>query len=170
MAQPSRWARARRRSAAWASGWFLASLLYLLLIDTTDLPELIAGVGAAALAATGFELAREQDLAGLTARLAWLRRVHRPLLRAPADIVTVSWVAVRQLVRPRAVNGQFRSVPFRGGEDARLEVGKRALAQSLGSFAPNTIVIGVDAERELLLGHQLRCSGGDAAIDVMKLG
>lgn len=49
-------------------------------------------------------------------------------------------------------------------------MGKRALAESLGSFAPNTIVIGVDAERELLLGHQLRRSGGDDSIDVMKLG
>ena len=170
MAEPSRWTAARRRSAAWASGWLLAALLYLLLIDLTDLPEMIVGAGAAALAATGFELAREQHVAGLTARLGWLRQVHRPLLHAPADVVTVSWVAVRQLVRPRAVNGQFRSVPFRCGEDETLDVGKRALAESLGSFAPNTIIIGVDADRELLLGHQLRRSGGDDAIDVMKLG
>jgi hypothetical protein len=67
MAEPSRWTVARRRSAAWASGWLLASLLYLVLIDVTDLPELIVGAGAAALAATGFELAREQHVAGLVA-------------------------------------------------------------------------------------------------------
>ncbi|MGB9183422.1 MAG: Na+/H+ antiporter subunit E, partial [Solirubrobacteraceae bacterium] len=170
MVEPSRWTALRRRSAGWATGWLLASLLYLLLIDITDLPELIVGAGAAALAATGFELAREQQVAGLAARLRWLAQLHRPLLRVPVDIVTVSWVAARQLVRPRAVNGQFRSVPFRCGGDERLEMGRRALAESLGSFAPNTIIVGVDADRELLLGHQLRLSGGDEAIDVMKLG
>ena len=50
------------------------------------------------------------------------------------------------------------------------ETGRRALAESLGSFAPNTIIVGVDAERELLLGHQLRPGGGDEAIDVLGLG
>lgn len=108
MAEPSRWARARRRSAAWASGWLLASVLYLLLIDTTDLPELIAGAGAAALAAMGFELAREQDLAGLTARLAWLRRVHRPLLHAPADIVTL----MGRCAATGTASSRQRAVPF----------------------------------------------------------
>jgi hypothetical protein len=49
-------------------------------------------------------------------------------------------------------------------------MGRRALAESFGSFAPNTIIIGVDAERELLLGHQLRRRGGDDAIDVLRLG
>jgi hypothetical protein len=49
-------------------------------------------------------------------------------------------------------------------------VGRSALAESLGSFAPNTIVIGVDPERELILGHQLRRTGGDEAIDVLGLG
>jgi hypothetical protein len=29
------------------------------------------------------------------------------------------------------------------------------MAEALGSFAPNTIVVGVDQEREHLLAHQL---------------
>lgn len=164
--------RIARRLAAWSAAWLFAIALYLLLIDTTDLPELIVAVGAAAIAATGFELAREQQTAGgLRARLRWLGRIHRPLLKAPSDIVFVSLLAFRQLVRPRSVNGVFRSVPFRSGDgDDTLETGRRALAESLGSFAPNTIIVGVDAERELLLGHQLRQSGGDDAIDVLGLG
>ncbi len=148
-----------------------AAALYLLLIDITDLPELIVGVGAAAIAATGFELAREHRTAGgVRARLRWLARAHRPLLKVPSDIATLSVLALRQLIRPREVNGVFRTVPFRCGDDERLETGRRALAESLGSFAPNTIIVGVDAERELLLGHQLRPGGGDEAIDVLGLG
>lgn len=158
------------RFIAWCFGWLFAGALYLLLIDTTDLPELIVGAGAAALAATGFELAREQRMAGgMSARLRWFGRLYRPLLNVPSDVVALTWLAARQLIRPRKVNGEFRSVPFQT-HAKKHETGRRALAESFGSFAPNTIIIGVDAERELLLGHQLRRRGGDDAIDVLRLG
>lgn len=160
-----------RRVTAWWFGWLFAGALYLLLIDITDLPELIVGAGAATIAATGFELAREQrTVGGLRARLQWLAYAWRPLVNVPSDIATVSVLAFRQLIHPRAVNGAFRTVPFRCGGDERLETGRRALAESLGSFAPNTIIVGVDGEREVLLGHQLRRRGGDDAVDVLRLG
>ena len=94
----------------------------------------------------------------------------RPVAKVPSDIAWVSWVALRQLMAPRAAYGVFRAVPFRCGEDEGRRVGRSALAESLGSFAPNTIVIGVDPERELILGHQLRRTGGAEAIDVLGLG
>jgi hypothetical protein len=160
-----------RRFAAWSVGWLFAGALYLLLIDTTSLPELIVAAGAATIAATGFELAREQQTAGgLTARMRWLRTAHRPLLKVPSDIATVSLLALRQLVSPKPVNGVFRAVPFRCGPEHDIEIGRRALAESLGSFAPNTIIVGVDVERELILGHQLRPGGGAETIDVLGLG
>ncbi|MGN6867603.1 MAG: hypothetical protein ACTHMY_04275 [Solirubrobacteraceae bacterium] len=160
-----------RRAAAWGAGWLFAGALYLLLIDTTSLPELIVAAGAATIAATGFELAREQQTAGgMTMRMRWLRTVHRPLLKVPSDVATVSLMALRQLVRPKPVNGTFRAVPFRCGTEDDIEVGRRALAESLGSFAPNTIIVGVDVERELILGHQLRRTGGPEAIDILELG
>ena len=166
--RPGRWGR---RLAAWSAGWLFAAALYLLLIDTTDTPELIVGAGAAVLAATGFELAREQQtVGGVRARLRWLGRLHRPLIKVPSDIAVLTALAFGQLVRPRNTIGAFRAVPFRCGDDDALETGRRALAESLGSFAPNTIIVGVDAERELLLGHQLRRGGGDDAIDVLGLG
>lgn len=160
-----------RRIAAWCAGWAFAGALYLLLIDITSLPELIVGVAAATIAATGFELAREQKTAGgLRAHLGWLATLHRPLLKVPSDIAVVSMLALRQLVRPRSVNGTFRAVPFRCGPDQEIETGRRALAESMGSFAPNTIIVGVDVDRQLLLGHQLRPGGGREAIDVLGLG
>jgi hypothetical protein len=60
-------------------------------------------------------------------------------------------------------------VPFRGGEDAHA-LGRSALTESLGSFTPNTIVIGIDAERDLLLVHQLRHHGERDELDVLRLG
>lgn len=154
----------------WWVGWILSGALYLLLIDTTDLPELIVGAGAASLAATAFLLAREQYLAAETVRAEWLNSLYRPFIKVPTDVAMVSWVALAQLVDRRRTRGAFRAVPFRCGDDEALEIGRRGLAESLGSFAPNTIIIGVDHERELLLGHQLRRTGGTEAIDVLGLG
>lgn len=160
-----------RRAAAWLAAFVLAGALYLLLIDTTSLPELIVAAGAAALAASGFELAREQQTAGgLTARVRWLARLHRAVKTVPADIAMLSLLAVRQLVRPQPVNGSFRAVPFRCGDDEELETGRRAMAEAFGSFSPNTIIVGVDGERELILARQLRPRGGREAIDVLGLG
>ena len=158
------------RVVAFVLAWIGAGALYLLLIDITDLPELIVGIGAALLAAAGFELAREQELADLKTRIRWVARLYRPLLKVPSDVAAVSLVALGQLLRPRTVQGQFRAVPFREREDDRLVAGRRALAESFGSFAPNTIIIGIDGDRGVILGHQLRRSGSDDAIDVLDLG
>ena len=153
------------------AAFLLAGAFYMLLIDTVDLPELIVAVAAAGLAATGFELARgQQTVGGLNARLRWLARIHRPLTNVPRDIAVLSARAVRQLVRPKPVNGTFRAVPFRCGPRHELETGRAAMTESFGSFSPNTIVIGVDVARDLILAHQLRPRGGREAIDVLGLG
>lgn len=158
------------RTVAWAAAGLSAGALYLLLIDTTSLPELIVLAVAAVLSASAFELAREQRIAQEAIRLRWLRRLYRAVLKAPSDIAVVCGVAVRQLVRPKAANGVFRAVPFRSSEDETIETGRRALAESFGSFAPNTIIVGIDPDRELILAHQLRRSGGREAIDLLELG
>jgi hypothetical protein len=174
MSSPDSTSRARRftpRATAWAAGFVLAGAFYLLLIDITSLPELIVGAVAAALAASAFELAREQQtVGGLSARLRWLGTLHRPMKNVPGDIAMLSLLAFRQLVRPKSVNGTFRAVPFRCGDDQQLETGRRAMAEAFGSFSPNTIVVGVDGEQELILGHQLLRQGGREAIDVLRLG
>lgn len=159
-----------RRIFAWSLGWVFAAALYLLLIDITDLPELIVGAGAATLAATGLELARGQQVVGESIRLPWFARAYRPLIKVPSDIWQVSAAAIVQLVRREAVVGEFRAVPFRRHEDGRLESGREGLAEGFGSLAPNTIIVGIDTERELILAHQLRRSGDRDAIDLLKLG
>ena len=46
MAKSPRLGHLLRRCAEWGFGWALAAGLYLLLIDITDLPELIAGAAS----------------------------------------------------------------------------------------------------------------------------
>jgi hypothetical protein len=162
--------RGAPRVVGWSAGWLFSAALYLLLIDITDLPELLVGAGAAALAATGFELARERYLARETVRLGWLARGYRAPIRVPADIGVVVLAALRQLVRRDASVGEFRAVRFRSDRDQALASGRAALAEALGSFAPNTIIVGVDRRRGVIVGHQLRRDGGPESIDPLELG
>lgn len=170
MGEPSPPARLGKRVLAWSFAWFFAAAFYLLLIDITDLPELIVGAGAAALAATGLELAREQGIVGESVRFTWLLRVPRVLLRVPADVVVVSMAALRATIDRESVRGSFRSVPFACGEEQQLETGRRALAEAIGSLAPNTFVVGIDPECEVIVAHQLRPTTDRQAIDVLELG
>jgi multisubunit Na+/H+ antiporter MnhE subunit len=156
--------RSIRRAIA---AFLVAAAFYLLLIDSVDTPELIVAGVAAALATTGFELAREEGIVGEALRLRWFARAHRPLLRVPGDIVTLALVAARQIASPQPARGEFSTAPFRARGDEAHDTGRRALAEALGSFAPNTIVVGVDGDRELILAHQLRRSG---PIDPLELG
>jgi hypothetical protein len=162
--------RAAPRVLGWVAGWLFSAALYLLLIDITSLPELIVGAGAATLAATGFELARERHLAGERIRLHWLRHAHRAVIKVPSDIARVALAAIRQLARRDRTVGEFRAVRFRSDRDDALAAGRAALSESFGSFAPNTIVIGIDRRRGLIIAHQLSRTGGPEAIDVLELG
>jgi hypothetical protein len=147
----------------------VAAAFYLLLIDTTDLPELYVLWGVAILSGAAFYVSRREHLGEASIAPAWLLRTWRPIARVPSQIVVVCMEAFAQLVRPRARRGEFRAVPFKGG-GTDGDAGRRALAEAFGSLAPNTIIIGVDSERNLLLVHQLRRTGGREELDVLGLG
>jgi hypothetical protein len=159
-----------RSLAAAVLGFVLAAAFYMVLIDTVDLPELYAAIAAVLLGGGAWNAARHQGVAEARLSWRWLARAPRVLAGVPQQIVWVSWEAVVQLVRPRARRGAFRAVGFRAGGDGAEDVGRRALAEGLGSVAPNTIVIGIDPESDLLLVHQLRHVGGREQIDVLELG
>jgi hypothetical protein len=151
-------------------GAVVGGAFYLLLIDTVSLPELYAGLGATGLAAAAYELSREQGLAEAFLAPAWLARAWRVLVRVPTHIALVCFEAVRQPFARAPRRGSFRVVGFGAcGEDA-ADAGRRALAEALGSLAPNTIVVGLDTERKLLLVHQLHHQGGRDELDPLRLG
>ena len=158
-----------RRIAIASIGLVLGGTFYLLLIDTSTLPELYVLCGVALLAAIAFERSRELGFTEASLKAGWLRHAWRPLIRVPSDIALVCREAVVQLIERKPQRGRFRAVRFEGGE-APADHGRRALTELLGSLAPNTIVLGVDSERQLLLVHQLRRDGGPEGLDVLRLG
>jgi len=158
-----------RRLAHASIGLLIAGAFYLLLIDTVSTPELYAMCGVVLVAGVAFECSRELGFTEATFRLRWLRFAWRAVLQIPLDIVLVGREAAAQFARRKPSRGEFRVVPFRGGEDAD-DHGRAALTELLGSLAPNTIVLGVDQQRGLVLVHQLRRNGGRRRLDVLRLG
>lgn len=159
----------KRRAVSTGFVLLLAGGFYLVLIDTVSSPELYAMAGVLMLSVIAFELSRRQGLTGASFTVRCFRHVWRPFVYLPAQLVIVSIEAVAQLIVPKSARGGFRAVPFAGGAEGE-DIARFALTESLGSFTPNTIVIGIDDERGVLLVHQLRCQGSVDELDVLRLG
>src|SRR4051794_16373783 len=124
--------------AAWAGWWLASAALWVLLVDNTHVPELVAGAGVAFVGATAAAVVRQQRRVVLRPRPAWLARMWRPLARYPRDL----WPLVRAL--PRRGGGSFVAIPVETGADDPRGAARRVLMQSAGSFAPNTYAVGTD--------------------------
>ncbi len=147
----------------------LSAGFYLVLIDTISPPELYAGAAVVLLALLAFHASRIQRVAQGEIDVRALRRAWRALAHIPIDAAILCREAIAQLASPRAGRGAFRAIPFRCS-DGSVDDGRHALAELIGSLAPNTIVLGIDSETELLLVHQLRTRGGRTELDVLELG
>ncbi len=73
---------------------------------------------------------------------------------ATRDAGTITWALAKDLLHLARAGSHLRAIPFRGqsGPCGRL---RRVLAVAYTSVTPNSIVIGIDAERKLLLVHQI---------------
>jgi hypothetical protein len=151
-------------------GTVIGGAFYLLLIDNRSAPELYALAGVALACGAAFSLAREQGFVGARLEPQWLARVFRLVFEIPRDIVLLCAEAVIQLSAPRRSRGTFRAVRYAAVDETPGHAGRRALTEGFGSAAPNTVVVGVDAERGLLLVHQLRRLGDSDELDVLRLG
>jgi hypothetical protein len=159
-----------RRAWIVVLGILIGGGFYLLLIDTASLPELYVLAGVALTCGLLFLLSREQGFIEARIHPKLLASVWRLVAKIPLDIALVCWEALAQLARPRPARGSFRAVRFQAGEPSAEDTGRRAMAEALGSVAPNTIVVGVDPERGLLLVHQLHRQGRPEDLDVLRLG
>lgn len=142
----------------WLAQWagFLGS--WVLFVGSFDIPDLLAGIAAAAIAATASQVVWAEDLARLSVQLrplaqAW--RLPEYLVTGTGEILAV--LARHVLTRTKAPS-LLRAVRYRAvGEDPRSAT-LRALAIGYTTIAPNFVVLGVDRERGYLLFHQLRRS------------
>jgi multisubunit Na+/H+ antiporter MnhE subunit len=134
---------------AWLGWWVVLTVLWLALADSRRLEEVVAGALVGALGATASVVVRGHREVVLRPRPRWVLEALRPILRWPRDLVALSGALVR---RP---TGRIVEEPFEAtGEDPRAAA-RRALAVAGGSLAPNTIVVGIDADRGVIVRHEL---------------
>jgi multisubunit Na+/H+ antiporter MnhE subunit len=136
-----------RRVAYWAADFGVLLGVWLLLVMTTEPAELAAGAGAAALAALGMELAREQQHPQFAPRLRDLTQFYR----IPASVAEDTVALLVKL--PKRPEGFFRLLPFYFGGDSAADGGRRALAIIYATIPPNTLVIGIERQRNRMLVH-----------------
>lgn len=143
-----------RARIAWWVGWWLALLGLWLLLVTVSVAEVVAGMVAAALAATAAEVVRVQGLVRFDPDPRWFLRAWK----LPRSVVRDCWILGVALVHHlggHPVNGAFRALPFRSGGDDDRAAARRALIVPALSVSPNTYVIGIDEQADLMLVHQL---------------
>jgi multisubunit Na+/H+ antiporter MnhE subunit len=142
--------------------WVLLMSFWVILDDSIALDELLAGAGAAALAATLAELVGHQAATRFRMRAGWVV----PALGLPGQVVRDTVVVFAALWRRLAHGEQppsgFREIPARFGDDSDEGVTRRVLLVGGRSVAPNTFVLGIDGERDVMVVHRLVNEGKPA--------
>jgi multisubunit Na+/H+ antiporter MnhE subunit len=139
----------------WLTWWLILAALYLLIDDTVQAPELVAGAIAAAAGATGATLVHRERQVLLRGDWRWLRAAWRPLLGLVADLWPLARALVARGVLRREERGVLVEVPFDATGDGPDDTARRVVTEALGSLAPNTIVVRVDTDRGRVVAHQL---------------
>jgi hypothetical protein len=149
-------ARALARGvAAWAVCWVLLMSFWMILDDSAALDELLAGAGAAALAALFAQRVSARAGVRFRFRVRWLA----PAARLPWDVLRDTGIVFAALWR-RAARGEqpasaLRELPARyGGTDAE-SVTRRVLLVAGRSVAPNAFAAALEPGRDVLVVHEL---------------
>jgi multisubunit Na+/H+ antiporter MnhE subunit len=156
MAEENLSARKPGAVITWLTWWILLMSLWVAVDDSLAPDELLAGAGAAALAALAAAMVSRQARLRYRIRAAWLPRALALPGQVVSDTVAVFGVLARtvagQAPPPRGV---FREVPVRYGDDTTLGVTRRVLLTGARSLTPNAFVVELDKERDVMLVHEL---------------
>jgi len=150
-----------RRAGAWLTWWVLLMSFWVILDDSIATDELLAGAGAAALAAFLAELMSYQAAARM--RAEWLARVITLPGQVTQDTVIVVAALWRWLAHGQEPPSGFRVLPVRYGDDTAEGKTRRALLIGGRSVAPNSIAVGIDKDRDVMVIHQLVVNEGEGA-------
>jgi multisubunit Na+/H+ antiporter MnhE subunit len=146
---------AAARVGTWLAWWVALMSLWIMLDDSLATDELLAGAGAAAIAALVAELVGYQAATRFRMRFRWLA----PALRLPGQVagetVPVYAGLWRRLTRGEQPDSAFVAEPVRYGDSTAAGVTRRTLLIGGRSLAPNAFALGIDAETDTMVLHQL---------------
>ncbi|HEX3316424.1 MAG TPA: hypothetical protein VHR88_00265 [Solirubrobacteraceae bacterium] len=162
--------RSRLRTGATSLvGFMVLYGLWFLLAGTTERWQAIIGVACAVAATAGALWAAHLGAITVRPRAIWLARSLAAPWWIVRDTAVVLGALPRMALRP-VPRGRFRSFRFPGAaEPSARGIAGRAIAEGAGSAGPNTLVLGSDDERPVLLVHELvEQSGAPAAVTLLE--
>jgi multisubunit Na+/H+ antiporter MnhE subunit len=151
-----------QRAVAWLGWWVLLMGLWVAVDDSIGLAELGAGAAAAALSAFLAEAAGHQAATRFRMRARWLAGALRLPGQVLGDTVIVFAALARQLIRGQPPPSGFRELPVRFGDQSDRGVTRRVLLVGAHSLAPNTVVLGLEEDPDVMVVHQLVINQGRA--------
>jgi hypothetical protein len=140
-----------RRIVSLVAWWALFVLLWIAYVGTIARLEVLAGLGAAALAVLALEVVRAQGLLTFRADRRWLLRAWKEPVQIIYDFGLLAWL----LVRRRRIEGEYITVDFPAGGARPEQAWRRAWVTTVGTMSPNVIVVEIDDERNAALLHSL---------------
>lgn len=152
-----------RRIGSWLVWWVLLMGFWVALDDSIDLAELVAGAGAAAVGAFVAEVVGYQAGTWFRMRIEWLVPAGKLPGQVLRDTLIVFGALWKCLVRGEQPASGFRELPTRFGDNNDEGVTRRVLLVGANSLAPNTFVLGIDEDRDVMVVHQLVVTQGKAA-------
>jgi multisubunit Na+/H+ antiporter MnhE subunit len=136
--------------------WVLLMSLWVAVDDSLAGDELLAGAGAAALAALAAAVISRQAGTRYRIRAAWFRRALALPGQVVGDTIAVFGVLARVIATGAPPpHGAYREIPVRYGDDTPLDVTRRVLLTGARSLTPNAFVVDLDAERDVMVVHEL---------------
>lgn len=160
--RPPRQLPLARRVGGWLTWWVLLMSFWVILDNSIATDELLAGAGAAAIGAFLAELVTYQAATRLRLRIEWAA----PALRIPREVARDTGIVFaalyRRLARGVEPPSGFRELPVRYGDDTAAGQTRRALLVGGTSVAPNSFVLGIDRDRDVMVIHQLVVNQGEA--------
>jgi hypothetical protein len=140
---------------AWLLWWILLMSFWVMLDDSIDADELVAGAGAAALGAFLAELATFQAASQVRVRIEWLVPAMSLPWQAIRDTGLIFLALWRFLALGREPRSGFREQPVRFGPDTIEGRTRRSLLIGGLSVASTRFVLGLDSDRGVMVVHEL---------------
>lgn len=144
-----------RRVGSWLVWWAFLMSLWVVLDYSLAAAELLVGAGVAAVGAFLTELVAYQAASHFRMRATWLIPVFDLPGRVVRDTVIVFGALSRRLIHGEEPTSGFFAVTKAWGDESAQGLTRRALLVGGTSVAPNTLVLGIDRERDVMVIHHL---------------
>lgn len=142
-----------------ATGWSvavvtLAFLAWMAFVGDLSAQDMALGAACAAFGAAASLLTWKAMRLSIAFELRDVLEYWRLPWNALQDAGAITWALGKDLLHLAPAGSYLRAIPFREQSGGRGRL-RHVLAVAYTSATPNSIVIGIDAEQELLLVHQI---------------